>query len=66
VRTVTTSFARDTTKGFISLVWENIYRAAKKTAVREKVIITLTDGPETTKGEQPKRGILKRLFGKKK
>ena len=65
VRTVTTSFARDTTKGFIYLIWQNMFRAAKKTAMREKVLITITDGPETSKGEPPKKGILKRLFGKK-
>jgi len=66
VRTVTTSFARDTTKGFISTIWQHMFRAAKKTAVREQGIVTLTDGPETGKGEPPKKGILKRLFGKKK
>jgi len=66
VRRVTTSFARDTTKGFFNLIWQHMYRAAKKTAVREEEIITLTDGPETEKGEQPKKGFLKRIFGKKK
>ena len=65
-RKVTTSFARDTTRGFISTIWQHMYRAAKKTAVREQGIITLTDAPETGKGEQPKKGFFKRLFGKKK
>ena len=65
VRSVTTSFARDTTKGFAGTIWQNIYRGVKKTAVRERGIITLTDGPETSKGGQPKKGILKRVFGKK-
>ncbi len=66
VRSVTTSFARDTTKGFFNLIWQHMFRAAKKTAVRRQEIITLTDGPETDKGEQPKKGFLKRIFGKKK
>ena len=66
VRTVTTSFARDTTKGFIGMIWQHIYRAAKKTAVREQGIVTLTDGPETNRGDTPKKGFFKRLFGKKK
>ncbi len=43
VRNVTTSFARDTTKGFISGLWQHMFRAAKKTAVREKGIVTLTE-----------------------
>jgi hypothetical protein len=66
VRSVTTSFARDTTKGFAGELWQNIYRGIKKTAVRERGIITLTDGPETKKGEVPKKGFFKRVFGKKK
>ena len=66
VRKVSTSFARDTTKGFVNTLWQHMYRAAKKTAMREKVLITVTDGPETSKGEKPKKGLLKRLFGKKK
>ena len=66
VRKVSTSFARDTTKGFINTLWQHMFRAAKKTAVREKGLITLTDSPETNKGEKPKKGLLKRLFGKKK
>jgi hypothetical protein len=66
VRTATASFARDTTMGFISILWQNMYRAAKKTAVREQAIVTISDGPETSKGEQPKKGFFKRLFGKKK
>ena len=66
VRSVNTSFARDTTKGFAGELWQNIYRGVKKTAVRERGIITLTDGPETSKGEQPKKGFFKRVFGKKK
>ena len=66
LRKVATSFARDTTKGFTGTLWQHMFRAAKKTAVREKAIVTLTDGPETQKGDKPKKGILKRLFGKKK
>ncbi len=66
VRKVSTSFARDTTKGFVGTLWQHIFRAAKKTALKEKAIVTLTDGPETQKGEKPKKGFLKRLFGKKK
>ena len=65
VRQVTTTFARDTTKGFVSMVWENILRGAKKTAIRSNAMINVVDGPETTKGEKPKKGIFKRLFGKK-
>ncbi len=65
-RKVTTSFARDTTKGFIGGIWQHMFRAAKKTAVREKAIVTLTDGPETNKGDKPKKGFFTRLFGKKK
>ena len=66
VRKVSTSFARDTSRGFIGTIWQHMYRAAKKTAVREKALVTITDGPETGKGEKPKKGLLKRLFGKKK
>ena len=65
VRNVTTSFARDTTKGFIGGLWQHMFRAAKKTAVRDKGLVTLTDGPETNKGDKPKKGFFKRLFGKK-
>ena len=65
VRKVTTSFARDTTMGFISVLWQNMYRAVKKTAVREPAIVTISDGPETSRGEQPKKGFFKRLFKKK-
>ncbi len=65
-RKVSTSFARDTTKGFIGGIWQHMFRAAKKTAVRENAIVTLTDGPETNKGDQPKKGFFTRLFGKKK
>jgi hypothetical protein len=43
-----------------------MYRAAKKTAVREQAIVTVTDGPETSKGEKPKKGFFTKLFGKKK
>ncbi len=66
VRKVSTSFTRDTTKGYISTIWQHMFRAAKKTAVREQGIVTFTDGPETEKGEKPKKGFLKRVFGKKK
>ncbi len=66
IRTASTSFARDTTLGFISVLWQSMYRAVKKTAVREQSIVTISDGPETGKGEQPKKGFFKRLFGKKK
>ena len=66
VRKVTTSFARDTTMGFIGGLWQNIFRAVKKTALRNNDIATFTDGPETGKGEQPKKGFFKRVFEKKK
>ncbi len=66
IRKVSTSFARDTSKGFIGTIWQHMYRAAKKTAVREKAIVTITDGRETNRGEKPQKGLLKRLFGKKK
>ena len=66
VRKVSTSFARDTTKGFVNVIWQHMFRAAKKTAVREKALVTITDGPETSKGQKPKKGIFTRLFGKKK
>jgi len=66
VRKVSTSFARDTSRGFISGIWQHMYRAAKKTSVREQELVTMTDGPETDKGEQPKKGFFKRLFGKRK
>src|ERR1035437_2347505 len=67
VRKASTSFARDPNKGFIRLIWENIYRGAKKTAVRDERIIDVTDGKETGKDVKPrKEGFLKRLFGKKK
>lgn len=66
VRKVSTSFARDTTKGFIGTIWQHMYRAAKKTAVRDQKLVTLTDGPETNKGEKPKKGFFTELFGRKK
>jgi hypothetical protein len=66
VRKVSTTFARDSTKGFISMIWENVLRGAKKTAIRSDALINITDGPETQKGEKPKKGFFKRLFGKKK
>ena len=66
VRKVSTSFARDTTKGFIGSIWQHMFRAAKKTAVREQAIVTLTDGPETNRGDKPKKGFFKRIFAKKK
>jgi len=66
VRKVTTSFARDTTKGFVGTIWQNMFRSVKKSAIRDQGIVTLTDGPETAKGQQPKKGFFTRLFGKKK
>ena len=66
VRKVTTSFARDTTKGFIGTIWQHMFRAAKKTAVREQAIVTITDGPETQRGDKPKKGFFTRIFSKKK
>lgn len=66
VRTVTTTFARDPDKGFIAVLWQQIYRAAKKTAVRNEGFLDVTDIKESFKGEDPKKkGMLKRLFGKK-
>ncbi|MCD6010952.1 MAG: hypothetical protein K0Q79_814 [Flavipsychrobacter sp.] len=65
VRSVATSFARDTTKGFVNQLWASMFRAAEKTATRNQDVITLINGRETEKGEQPKKGLLKRLFGKK-
>lgn len=65
-RTVTTTFARDPEKGFINALWKNIYRAAKKTAVRNEGFINITDEKESVKGEKPKKkGLIKRIFGKK-
>ncbi|MCW3121951.1 MAG: hypothetical protein JWQ38_1443 [Flavipsychrobacter sp.] len=65
-RTVSTSFARDPEKGFIAILWKNIYRAAKKTAVRNEKILELTDDKESVKGEDPKKkGLFRRLFRKK-
>ena len=65
VRTVSTTFARDTTKGFISMIWENVLRGAQKTAVRSDALINIAEGGESKKGEKPKKGLFKRLFGKK-
>jgi len=64
-RQVTTSFARDPQKGFIGSLWENIYRAAKKSAVRNENLVNITDGKESSKGEERKKGFFQRLFGKK-
>ena len=67
VRTVTTYFDREPDKGFISLLWRNIYRAARKTAVRDERLIDVTDGKEDKPGEPPhKKSFLKRLFTRKK
>lgn len=66
VREVTTTFARDTSKGFINGIWKNIYYGAQKTAVRSQNLLTIAGERETEKGEQPKQPFLKRLFRKKK
>lgn len=65
-RKVSVSFAREQDKGFINMIWKNMYYAAKKTAMRNDNLLKLTDGKETDKGEQPKKGFFKRLFGKHK
>ena len=67
VRTCTTFFDREPDKGFISLLWRNIYRGAKKTAVRHDALINLTDGKEDEPGQPPHRkSFLNRLFHKNK
>ena len=66
LRKVSVHFARDADKGFINMIWKNMYYAAKKTAVRSQNLLVATDGKETGKGEEPKKGFFQRLFGKKK
>jgi hypothetical protein len=66
VRTVSTSFVRNPKEGFFTLIWKNIYRGAKKTAVRSDALVNATDGPETGKDAEPKKlGFFKRLFGRR-
>jgi hypothetical protein len=66
VRSAATSLARDPEKGFIGNIWHSIYRGAKKAAVREKAIVTVTDGRENKPGDNKvHKGLLKRIFRRK-
>ncbi len=65
IRKASTSFVRDTTKGFIGVLWQNMYSGAQKTAVRTKAVLDLA-GAEASKEDKPKKvGFLKRLFSKR-
>jgi hypothetical protein len=66
-RTASTIIHRDPTGSFIYLIWQNMYLAAQKTAVRDERIIDLAGGKTDRKDNPPqKEGLFKRIFGKKK
>jgi hypothetical protein len=59
---------RDPNKGFISLVWQNIYLGAQKTAVRNQKILALSGNKQDDQQpeqQKKKKNFFQRLFGKK-
>lgn len=62
VRHMTTYVKRDAYKGFFNLIWKNIFQGAKNTALRAPDLVANIQ----EKRNPEKKGILKKIFGKKR
>jgi hypothetical protein len=62
VRHMTTYVKRDAYKGFFNLIWKNIFQGAKNTALRTPDLVANIQ----EKRNPEKKGILKKIFGKKR
>ncbi len=62
VRHMTTYVKRDAYKGFFNLIWKNIFQGAKNTALRAPDLVANIQ----EKQNPEKKGILRKIFGKKR
>jgi hypothetical protein len=65
VRKASTTLKRDPAHGLISLIWQNVYLGAQKTAVRNDKFIALAGGKTDDDSKPKKKGFFKKLFGGK-
>jgi hypothetical protein len=62
LRKTETSFPRDTGIGFIGTIWENMYRGAQKTVVRDQRILDVAGAKAGNEDMPKKNSFFRRLF----